>query len=90
MPAVYTNREKYRLPFSRSPSPKVLATMAVPPVPNISPTVDRIIRNGMMRFRAAKGVFPAKLDTKNPSTTPYMDVNTIMPMDGSVNRMSRP
>ena len=68
--ATYTNREKHRLARSLSPSPKDLATMAEPPVPNISPTVDRIMRNGQARFTAAKGVLPAKLDTKNPSTTP--------------------
>ena len=48
----------------------VFATSAVPPVPNIKPTVETIIEKGMMRFTAAKGVFPAKLDTKKPSTTP--------------------
>ena len=52
------------------PSPKVFATSAVPPVPNIMPAVERIIKNGMMRLTAAKGVLPAKLETKNPSTTP--------------------
>ena len=68
--AVYTCNEKIRLAFSLSPSPKVLATSALPPVPKINPMVERIIRNGIMRLTAANGVFPAKLDTKYPSTTP--------------------
>ena len=44
--------------------------MAVPPVPNMKPTVDIIIRNGQVRLTALKGMSPAKFDTKNPSTTP--------------------
>ena len=78
------------MPFSLSPSPKVFATSAEPPVPNMKPTVDSIIRNGIIRLIAANGVLPAKLDTKKPSTTPYIDVNIIIPIDGSVNCSSRP
>ena len=57
-------REKYRLALSLSRKPKVFATMALPPVPNMKPTVAIIIRNGKIRFSAAKGVFPAKFETK--------------------------
>ena len=67
---MYTNREKYRLARSGSRWPKALDTRAEPPVPNMKPTVESIISSGMMRLMAAKGVFPAKLDTKKPSTTP--------------------
>jgi len=56
----------------------------------MKPTVESIIRNGIIRFIAANGVFPAKFDTKKPSTTPYIDVNIIMPMLGSVKRIKRP
>ena len=48
----------------------VRATTALPPVPSMKPTVAKIIRAGMMRFTAAKAVFPAKLETNTPSTTP--------------------
>ena len=51
-------------------SPSVIATSAAPPVPNIKPTQPRIISTGMMKLTAAKGVLPAKLDTKKPSKTP--------------------
>ena len=44
--------------------------MAVPPVPNMKPTVATIIRKGMIRLTALKGMSPAKLDTKKPSTMP--------------------
>ena len=50
------------------PSPKVLATSALPPVPTIMPTEAKIITAGKIRFTAARAVLPAKLDTKNPST----------------------
>ncbi len=66
----YTNRENSRFAFSLSPAPMVMAMMALPPVPNIKPTAPRIIKNGMIKFTAAKGVFPTKFDTKKPSTTP--------------------
>lgn len=45
---------------------------------HINPTVPRIISTGIMRFMAAKGVFPAKFETKNPSTTLYVNVNIKM------------
>ena len=61
--------EKIRLAFSEFPSPKVLAINALPPVAKMKPTMLRNIRNGKMRLRAAKAVFPAKFDTKSPSTT---------------------
>lgn len=85
---MYTNKEKYRFACSFLPSPYDLATMAVPPVPNINPTVPKIIKNGMARFTALKGISPAKLDTKKPSTTLYRDVNIIIAMDGKVNLIS--
>lgn len=55
---------------SPSPSPSVLATSAVPPVPTMKPIPPSTITNGMIRFTAANAVFPTKLETKNPSTTP--------------------
>ena len=66
----YTSMEKIRFAFSLSPVPMVMAIRALPPVPNINPTAPRIIRKGMIKFTAAKGVFPTKFDTKKPSTTP--------------------
>ena len=65
----YTKSEKYLFAFSLSPSPRVFATIAVPPVPNINPTVAIIIRNGIIRFTPLNGISPAKFETKNPSTT---------------------
>ncbi len=64
-----TSREKYWLASSGFPSPIVLATIALPPVPTMKPRVPRIIMTGYTRFRAAKGVLPTKLDTNRPSTT---------------------
>lgn len=37
---------------------------------------------------AAKAVLPTKLDTNNPSTTPYIEVNTIIIIDGITKRIS--
>ena len=42
------------------PSPRVFAIRAPPPVPNIKPAQPRIIRSGMMKFTAAKGVLDRK------------------------------
>ena len=78
--------EKYRLAFSRSPSPMVFATSALPPVPIIKPNPPRIIMNGITRLMAAKGTLPTKLDTNSPSTTPYIEVNTIITIGGRLNR----
>ena len=64
------NSENSLWALSLSPAPMVMAMRALPPVPNMKPTVPRIIRKGMMKFTAAKGVFPTKFDTKKPSTTP--------------------
>ena len=66
----YTNRENSLFAFSESPSPIVLAISALPPVPNMNPMEPRIIRNGIIKLTAAKGVFPTKFETKKPSTTP--------------------
>lgn len=41
------------------PSPSVLETIALPPVPIISPTVPIIIITGIIRLTAANGVLPA-------------------------------
>ena len=66
--AKMTSSEKWRRARARLPSPKVLATSALPPVPTIMPTEAKIITAGKIRFTAARAVLPAKLDTKNPST----------------------
>ena len=65
-----TSMEKYLLARSFFPSPSVFATMALPPVPIIKPRALNPMRKGMMRLIAAKAVFPTKLDTNRPSTTP--------------------
>ena len=39
-------------------------------VPSMKPTAPNTMRNGIMRFTAAKASEPTKLDTKTPSTTP--------------------
>jgi len=53
-----TVMEKSLSAFSALPSPMVLAIDAPPPVPNMKPTPPRIIRKGIIRFTAAKGVLP--------------------------------
>ena len=47
-----------------------------------------MIRSGMIRLIAVKALFPTKLEMNNPSTTPYIRVNTIMTTDGSTKRKS--
>ena len=54
----YTRREKYSFAFSGSPSPSVLATRALPPVPIMKPRADTPMIRGMIRFTEAKAVFP--------------------------------
>ena len=76
---------KYSFAFSFLPSPNVFATIALPPVPIINPIVTTAIRNGITKLTAAKCVFPTKLDTNNPSTTPYIDVHIIISIDGNTN-----
>ncbi len=61
---------KYLFARGRSPSPCVVAMIALPPVPTMKPAELRIMINGMMKFTAAKAVSPAKLETKKPSTMP--------------------
>ena len=61
---------KYLLASSFLFSPSVFATNALPPVPIINPNAPNIIKNGQTKFTAANGVFPTKLDTNVPSTTP--------------------
>ena len=63
------NMENSCWAFSFFPSPSVFAISALPPVPKTEPTAPIIIRTGMMKFTAAKGVFPTKFETKKPSTT---------------------
>ena len=53
---------------SRSPWPRIMATYALPPVPNISPMAPVIIMAGQIRLSAANGVVPVKFDTNSPST----------------------
>lgn len=65
-----TIMENVRLAFSGSPSPRILDTSAVPPVPIMKPMPPRIMTNGITRFTEAKAVLPTKLDTNSPSTTP--------------------
>ena len=65
-----------------------MAISALPPVPNIKPKAPSTIMKGYIKFTAAKGVLPAKLDTKYPSTTPYTDVKIIIMIDGMVKRKS--
>ena len=60
---------KYCFAFSGRFSPSVFDTSALPPVPNINPTPPNIITNGIIKFIAAKGVFPTKFETNSPSTT---------------------
>ena len=66
----YTKREKSRRAPASSPWPMVRAIRALPPAPNMKPTVPSIISTGMIKLTAAKGVLPTKFDTKKPSTTP--------------------
>ena len=63
-----TNSENTRCARSFCPSPSILATSALPPVPSIYPTTPSTIRNGKIRFTAAKAVLPTKFDTNIPST----------------------
>ena len=42
------------------------------------------------RLCAVPGVLPAQFDTKNPSTTEYMEVKTTIAMEGAINFMSLP
>ena len=57
--AKMTSNEKWRRARDRSPSPKVLATSALPPVPIIMPTEASIIPAGKIKFTAASAVLPA-------------------------------
>ncbi len=72
------------------PSPIYFDISATPPVPNRKPAALSIITTGMMKLSAVNAILPAKFDTKSPSTTPYIDVNTIMAIDGTVNLISLP
>ena len=85
----YTIREKYSFASSFFPSPRVMDTTALPPVPAMNPMVPTPISTGITRFSAAKGVFPTKLDTKNPSTILYIEVHNNIKMDGATKRSNR-
>ena len=87
--AAYTTSENVSSAFFRFPSPSVFAISAPPPVPNRNPAPPSSMRSGMMKLTAANAVFPVKFETKNPSTTPYTDVNTSITTDGNVKRRSR-
>ena len=50
--------------LSSSPSPIVLATSALPPVPSIKPRDPIIMITGYIIFTAARAVLPIKFDTK--------------------------
>ena len=54
----YTISEKNSLASSFFPSPSVMETTALPPVPAMNPRVPTPISTGITRFSAAKGVFP--------------------------------
>lgn len=84
----YTSIEKYRFASSRLPSPSAIDTTALPPVPIRKPTVPIPMSSGIIRLIAANEVLPAKLETKKPSTTLYIDVNTIIIIDGNTKRNS--
>ena len=61
MPQITVNStimEKYRLARSWSPSPRVIAVSALPPVPSINPMPPTIMRKGITRLMDAKGIFP--------------------------------
>ena len=64
-----TSMEKYLFAKSALPSPNVLATTAVPPVPIMKPKAPKIIKIGIIKLMAAKGILPTKLETNKPSTT---------------------
>ena len=70
------------------PSPIVFDISAEPPAPNIKPNAPSIIINGYMKLSAANSVSPAKFETKKPSTTPYIEENTIIIILGIVNLIS--
>ena len=76
---------KYSFALSFLPSPNVLATIALPPVPIINPTVTMPIKKGIIKLIAAKCVFPTKLETNKPSTTPYIEVHIIISIEGNTN-----
>ena len=65
---VFISIEKYSLAFCFLPSPSVLATIALPPVPTRNPIEPSAIRTGITRFTAAKAFLPTMFDTKIPST----------------------
>ena len=67
------------------PSPNVFEIIALPPVPIIKPIVPIIIIAGIIKFIDANALFPTTFETNIPSTTPYIDVNTIIIIVGNVN-----
>ena len=63
------SRVKFRLALSSSPSPRVAATRALPPEPNMKPMELMTMMIGYTMFTAARAPFPTKFDTKYPSIT---------------------
>ena len=66
----YISIENISLARFLLPCPRVMETRALPPVPIMKPMEPNIMQRGIMRLMAAKGVLPAKFETKIPSTTP--------------------
>ena len=85
---VYIMREKVWQAFSRLPSPMVFAVKAPPPVPKRKPKLPSMDISGKIKFNAVNSAFPAKLETKNPSTMVYTDVKISITMEGRVKRRS--
>ena len=54
----YTSMEKYSFASSFLPSPRVLPTSALPPVPIIKPSAEIAIRRGRIRLMEARAVLP--------------------------------
>ena len=87
MNSVFTIMENVRQARSLSPWPRIMATRALPPVPNMRPIAPVIIMAGQIRLRAAKGVVPVKFDTNRPSAMLYADMVSIISIDGSDERI---
>ena len=54
----YTSMEKYSFASFFLPSPRVLPTSALPPVPIIKPSAEIAIRRGRIRLMEARAVLP--------------------------------
>jgi len=76
---------KYCLASLRLPSPKARAISALPPVPSIKPKAPTKVVSGKIIFTEEIALLPTKFETNIQSTTLYIDVNTIIIIDGKVN-----